>query len=715
MLKVKQVGSVQVSPDGKRVAYVVREAAIEAEKSQFVSQIHVANADGTDGFALTQGETSSDAPQWSPDGRRIAFLSRRNDKAQVWIIRVDGGEAWRLSDSKGGVTAFRWSPDGRMLAIVATDGTPEEREARVKAKDDARVVDEQPRRARLYLLEASEDSKPGSGRLLTSGDLSILGDPGPGFDWSPDGRTIVFAHTPTADADAWTKSDISVVDVESGKVRSIAQSGRAESAPFYSPDGRAIAYVGSDDPPTWAFDSAIYLVPSQGGEAHRLADTFDHRPELLGWSAQGDRVFYRENRGTTTRLYSQSTLPSLVSVLLRVGRLHEAEPHLRKLIALQEKPARAAIWAYVFAEVLLAEGNPDKSHLALEKLPRDEEPLAVGPNDGVVGETALNATRTALGLSFQTTERPAEAYGLRTDGGGLQRVSNVNRGRPDLPLGRTEAVRWTSKDGREIEGLLTDPVGHEEGRKYPLLLIIHGGPAGVFTRTFIASAAVATSGSRFSTTTYPVAAFAARGYAVLRCNVRGSSGYGRDFRHANVKDWGGGDYEDLMAGVDHVVTRGLADPERLGVMGWSYGGYMTSWVLGHTKRFRAASVGAGVTDLVSFPGTADIASFLPSYFGGEPWERPETYREHSPITHVQGVTTPTLIQHGEDDERVPIGQGYELYNALKRQGCVVKMVVYPRAHHSIQEPKLLLDAMKRNLDWFDRHLKEKEPAADPRG
>ena len=160
-----------------------------------------------------------------------------------------------------------------------------------------------------------------------------------------------------------------------------------------------------------------------------------------------------------------------------------------------------------------------------------------------------------------------------------------------------------------------------------------------------------------------------------------------------------------MAGVDHVIEQGIADPDRLGVMGWSYGGFLTTWVIGHTSRFKAASVGAGVTDLVSFSGTSDIASFLPSYFGGEPWDRPDAYREHSPIGYVQGVRTPTLILHGADDERVPIGQGYELHNALKRQGCPVKMVVYPRAHHAIQEPKLLLDAMRRNLDWFESHVR----------
>jgi dipeptidyl aminopeptidase/acylaminoacyl peptidase len=190
--------------------------------------------------------------------------------------------------------------------------------------------------------------------------------------------------------------------------------------------------------------------------------------------------------------------------------------------------------------------------------------------------------------------------------------------------------------------------------------------------------------------------------------VRGSGGYGRDFRHANKADWGGGDYRDIMSGVDSLVAQGIADPERMGVMGWSYGGYMTSWIITQTKRFKAASVGAGVTNLMSFAGTADIPSFIPDYFGGEYWDVFDRWRNHSAMFNVKGVSTPTLIQHGDADLRVPISQGYEFYNALKRQQVPVKMVVYPRQPHGIQEPKMLQDAMQRNLDWFDHWIEGRQ-------
>ncbi len=219
----------------------------------------------------------------------------------------------------------------------------------------------------------------------------------------------------------------------------------------------------------------------------------------------------------------------------------------------------------------------------------------------------------------------------------------------------------------------------------------------MFTQTYIANRGL-----------YPVAAFAAEGYAVLRPNPRGSSGYGKAFRHANRKDWGGGDYRDLMAGVDHVVAAGIADPERLGVMGWSYGGFMTSWTITQTRRFKAASVGAGVTNLMSFNGTADIPGFVPDYFGAEYWENLDVYRAHSAMFQIKGVTTPTLILHGEADVRVPVSQGYEFYNALRRQNVPVTMVTYPRQGHGPTEPKFVLDIGRRLLDWFNRHLRKSE-------
>ena len=277
---------------------------------------------------------------------------------------------------------------------------------------------------------------------------------------------------------------------------------------------------------------------------------------------------------------------------------------------------------------------------------------------------------------------------------GIVPLAHANDEIAKMPVGKTDLIKWKSKDGREIEGLLTYPVGYVAGTKVPFILNIHGGPAGVITQNYIGGRGV-----------YPLATFAARGYAILRANPRGSSGYGTEFRRANFKDWGGMDYQDLMAGVDKVIEMGVADPNRMGVMGWSYGGYMTSWIVTQTKRFKAASAGAPVTNLMSFNGTADIPAFVPDYFGGQAWEIPEVYAKHSAMFNIKGVTTPTLIEQGDADVRVPISQGYEFYQALKLQGVPTRMIVLPRQPHGPTEPKMQIAAMQANLDWFEKYLK----------
>ncbi len=647
MLQGKRIGSVQVSPDRQRVAFTVRQAVLAEGKSEYRSHIHLANADGSQPFQFTQGTKSCDDPQWSPDGSWIAFLSGRSGPRNIWLIRSDGGEAQQLSHVKSGVHSFKWSPDGRWLAFTSLDPpTPAEDQAR-KEKNDPVVVDDNVKMNRLQVIAA----EPASGgqraaRLLTPANYSVGGEGRAGravFDWSPDSKTIVFSHTRTPRPEDWSSADLSLVDVASGAVKPLVHTAAAEYAPLWSPDGRWIAFVASDNPPTWAGTGRVQVLGANGGSPRPLADTFDsfgRYSELVGWSADSSKLYFTEVQGTI---------------------------------------------------------------LKLSALPLHGPPIEISKTAGMTsGGLFLNGSRTALGFSWETSDQPPEVFISAVAPFAPRAVSRVNQDLASLPLGRTEVMRWQSSDGLEIEGLLTYPVGYVKGKKYPLLLVIHGGPMGVFSQTFLGAPGP-----------YPLASFAARGYLILRPNVRGSSGYGKKFRYANYGDWGGLDYQDLMTGVDHLIARGLADPQRLGVMGWSYGGFMTSWVITQTKRFRAASVGAGVTNLMSFTGTADIPGFLPDYFGGEFWDRFEAYRAHSAMFNVKGVSTPTLIQHGERDERVPLSQGQELYNALKRQGCTVKMIVYPRTPHGVEEPKLLLDCLTRNLEWFERYVGNQQATKTP--
>jgi dipeptidyl aminopeptidase/acylaminoacyl peptidase len=425
-------------------------------------------------------------------------------------------------------------------------------------------------------------------------------------------------------------------------VRALAATGASETDPVFSPDGKQVAFDQSNDPPTWRRRSRVAIVPVEGGTPRLLSETPDAQPDLIGWTRDG-RIVFEETHRTVNRL----------GVLPVAGG--------------------ASSW--------------------------------ISPEGVMVDAPSLNATGTHVGFSSQAPDRAPEPYTAP-----LAKFVPVQAAKvqelPALSFGKTETLTWKSPDGRDVEGLVTYPVGYAPGRKVPLLVVVHGGPAGVFVQSF-------TGGP----TPYPVAGFASHGYAVLRVNPRGSSGYGFDFRSANYRDWGKGDYQDIQSGVDALIAKGVADPERMGIMGWSYGGYMTSWTITQTSRFKAASVGAGVTNLMSFQGTADIPGFLPDYFGGEFWdaEGASRFQGHSAMFHVGNVKTPTLIQHGEQDLRVPTSQGYELYGALKRRKVPVKMVTYPRTPHGIQEPKLMLDAMNRNLAWFDEWvLGQKEASAGAR-
>jgi dipeptidyl aminopeptidase/acylaminoacyl peptidase len=629
-MKVRTVGPVRVSPDGRRVAYGVTDAVMTADKSEMLTQIWVAAADGSDAFQVTHADKSSTNPQWSPDGRWLAFTSTRKDnKNNLYLLRMSGGEAEPLTEVKTAVGNFAFSPDGRWIAFTMRDAPTEEEEKLNKGRADYRWVDENVKMSRLYVIPVGKDAsgKREPRKLTVDAPYTVDGD----FDWSPDGRWIVFSHTRTPKANDWPSADVSAVEVATGKVTALAQTPAAELSPRFSPDGKWIALVISDNPPRWAQSGLIHVIPATGGQPRALAASHDGQPNIAGWSADGRAILFSEARGTGTQLYALDVASNRIT--------------------------------------------------------------EIGDSRQVLGGVNVNRARTVIGFTAQASDRAPEAYVSPADKFAPVQVSRANADLPKLPLGRTEVIRWKSADGKEVEGLLTYPVNYRPGQRVPLLLNVHGGPAGVFQQTYIAGRGA-----------YPLASFAARGYAILRPNPRGSSGYGTEFRRANIKDWGFGDYQDLMTGVDKVIEMGVADPGRLGVMGWSYGGFMTSWIVTQSKRFKAASAGAPVTNLMSFTGTADIPNFIPDYFGGQPWEITEIYSRHSPMFNVRGVSTPTLIQHGEADERVPVSQGYELYNALRAQNVPTRMIVLPRQPHGPNEPKMLLKVMETNLEWFDRYV-----------
>lgn len=621
-MKFQEVAGVTVSPDGRLAAWTQREAIMTEDKSEYRTQIFLGRTDGSWRIQLTRGEKPATSPQFSPDGQFVLFKSDRTGKDNIYRIAVNGGEAEALTDWKGTMGSFAMSPDGKRLVF---SGREEDKEAaqRAKGRMDFKIVEDAPKNSTLWIV-ALPGGKPE--KLVDRAYHSTE------FDWSPDGRKIAFEHRPRPEADHGRHADIAEVEIETKAIRELAAEPVSESNPRYSPDGRFIAFekaLGRRN----VDGTRIALLAREGGAARMLAATADDNPQLLGWSGDSQGLLYFEMNGVRSSIH---------------------------------------------------------------RMPVDGPPVLVrresrGTMQGA--STKLNRTGTHLGFTLETPEEPREAYAMALDGKSAARLSEANTGVAKPPLGKTEAIEWKSKDGRTVEGLLTYPVNYTPGKPVPLLLNIHGGPSGVFSETFIGAAA-----------SYPIAAFAQKGIAVLRPNPRGSGGYGAGVRQMVVQDWGGRDFEDLMTGVDHVIAMGVADANKLAVMGWSYGGYMTAWTVTQTNRFKAAAIGAGITNHVSMYGTQDIPSVYEDYFGGPPWEHRQTYRKSSPIEFVHQAKTPTLILHGEQDDRVPVTQAYEFHRALKRLGVETKMIVYPRMPHGPREPKFQQHIAEQHLEWAERFL-----------
>ena len=616
----------------------------------------------------------------SPDGKHVTYAvssavmtpEKSEYVSQIWVSKIDGSGVMQLTFAEKPSSDPQWSPDSRSLAftssrsgktnlyVIRLDGGEAEQITDVKSGVTSFLWAPDGKRIAFVMRDAATDDEEKNNKgkddwrwvdeSVKINRLYVInlekdengkreprklsGDANvdADFDWSPDGKTIAFSRTKMPKADYWTTADLMLADVSSGQVTNLAVTPAAENSPIFSPDGKWIAFIVTANPPRWAGYGRIALIPSSGGTPKLLAETFDAQPDIIDWSADGRKLYLSEIRGTASRISTMDVATGTVTDLNK--------------------------------------GNE------------------------VFGAISMNRSRNMLGFTLQAPDKAPEAFVSGASALSPVQVSHANVNLPNSPFGKTEALRWKSPDGMEIEGLLTYPVNYKQGQRVPLLVVIHGGPAGAFTQSYLA-------GSR---SVYPLATFAARGYAILRVNPRGSSGYGQKFRFANIKDWGGGDFKDIMSGVDRVIEMGVADSNRLGVMGWSYGGFMTSWTITQTRRFKAASVGAAVTNIMSFIGTADIPSFIPDYFEGQPWENLELYRAHSAMFNAKGVTTPTLIQHGEADERVPISQGYEFYNALKVQNVPVRMIVLPRMPHGPNEPKMVLKAKQTNLEWFEKYL-----------
>jgi dipeptidyl aminopeptidase/acylaminoacyl peptidase len=629
----------QVSPDGRRVAFVVREPGDPRKPDKpGDTNIWIVPADGSDPPRPFAASPAMDAsPVWSPDGKYLAFLSDRGAplaeaqeaRSQIYLLRADGGDAEALTTAPGGVEALRWANDGSAIAFTARDGPSEGDRKRDKEKDDRLYLDHEYKYARLFTVTLGDRKI----HQITKQDVEVTD-----FAWSPDAAefAVRVAPTPRLD-DAFLKARLLVLQRESGEIlRTLSESpgGNLE----WSPDGQTIYF--HDLSPQRIVELPA-IVPAAGGGVRRMLDGYPGTLWAAKWLPDSKRL---------------------------VGEAIEGTREYR-------------------VQIDVASGTVARGEEAWHG-------WVCGCRS--FGRAGFSVSRDGATVAYlrEAADAPADVW-VSSTSGPPKRLTTLNPQVAELKLGAARELTWQNpKDGRRIFGVVIFPPDYRPGQLYPTVVQVHGGPEWAWWMGW--------HGSWHEWGQL----LASNGYVVLLPNPRGSDGQGWRFAEANRVDWGGADFQDILAGVDALVAQKIADPERLGIGGWSYGGFMTSWAVSQTSRFKAAVVGAAVTDLFSMYGTTDIPTFLEKYFLGLPYRRRVAYDAHSPMALVQKVRTPALVLHGGADARVPPGQGMEFYQALKRLGVETEMVTYPREPHAFQERAHQLDLLTRVLAWYDRFLKQ---------
>ena len=607
-LNVRTISDLRFSPDGQLLAFVVTEPVKGTTRARHIWILDVRTKEVRQ---FTNSAKTEDTPRWSPDGKRLAFVSNRDDARQIYVISMSGGEAKRLLETKHEIGSFSWSPDGKQIAFLASEPKTDAEDKKEKDKDDARVVDHDDKLTRVWLL----DPESGKARQVTSGRWRV-GE----AEWLPDGNNMIVVATDHPESDVETNRIYSL-GLADGRLTEVA----APRGPFgrlrVSPDGKSLAYVGSRvDGPS---PHDLFSLSLAGGGNHNLTSSSVDRPiGSYAWMSNGS------------------------------------------LAAVVQKGFKTSI-------VAITSTGKAAPRAQLPLNPRTFD-LSTAGSLAFVGSSAAEPEEIWL----QDGEKPA------------QRVSEFNKSWRQLSLAQPEWFRYQSFDGLEIEGALIKPKGFIAGTPVPLIVLVHGGPTGAWQDSIESWGQL----------------LAARGFAIFYPNIRGSTGYGHKFIEMNRADWGGADYRDVMAGVDYLVAQKIADGARLGIGGWSYGGYMSEWAITQTNRFKAAVSGAGLANLASEFGT-EAGSSYDQWFFGVPYENLDVFMKSSPVKYLKNAHTPTLILQGEADRTDPLGQSQELYRGLKYYGVEAELVLYPREGHGLAEEKHLVDRLNRIVAWYEKHLK----------
>jgi dipeptidyl aminopeptidase/acylaminoacyl peptidase len=641
LTRIRFVSDARVSPDGRTIAFVV--TTLSEERDEYLSQIWLVDTAGGEPRRFTAGPRRDTAPRWSPDGARLAFVSERDakKKGQLYVMPVAGGEPTRLTDLRHGVSAPEWSPDGTRLAFVSRVGgwmEPESEEEKRKSRPP-RVITTL--KYRFNGEGFTYDRRPqiftvaadgGEPRQVTEGDYDHA-DPA----WSPDGRALAFAAARHDERDHDDATDIWLVPAEGGAPRRLTDTRGPAGHPAFSPAGDTVAYLGRASRNAFGRNIRLFTVPVAGGVPRCRTEGFDRSCGPLGvpplWSADGGAL--------TLAAEDQGTL-GLFRVEMGGGA-----------------------------------------------------PRCLVGGERVVGGYSASRDGSVLAFTASDPGAPSALFVCGADGGGERQLTDFNREwTGEVTLARPERFRF-ERAGFAVDAWIMKPHGLEPGRRYPLLLNVHGGPHAQYGYPFFDEFQVQ----------------AGAGYGVLYANPRGSQGYGEAFTTAVVGDWGGGDAADVQAALDEALRRfDWIDPDRLGLLGGSYGGFMTSWIVGHSKRFRAACSERAVNVQTSMFGTSDIGFvFNQVELGGIlPWEDTAKYLERSPLTYAKDITTPLLILHSEDDLRCPIEQAEQLFVALKTLRREVVFVRFPDENHELTrsgKPRHRLERFRILLEWFAKHLR----------